>query len=72
MTLTDRTASSLQAGGRGFESPSSTCENDPEQIVMPCGDSSTICARRQVTTDPSPFGLSAAAAALALIDLTNL
>jgi len=30
---------------------------------MPCGDSSTLCARRQVTTDLSPCGLSAAAAA---------
>ncbi|WP_165945603.1 hypothetical protein [Micromonospora sp. KC606] len=39
---------------------------------MPCADSSTIWARRQVTTDPCLWGRSAAGVALVIVDLPSL
>ena len=70
--MLDILAMLCKQGVGGSSPPSSTCENDPEQIVMPCGDSSTICARRQVTTDLSPpSDYPQQPLPLALIDLTN-
>jgi hypothetical protein len=39
---------------------------------MPCADSSIVCVRRQVTTNPVPPGDPQQALAFVITDLTNL
>ena len=70
--MLDILAMLCKQGVGGSSPPSSTCENGPEQIVMPCGGSSTICARRKSQQTRPPSDYPQQPLPVALIDFTNL